>query len=69
MPRSDLMAEQQAGSTLKGLFQQMRPLSEALESVCGYFLQDSLLVREWVQHSQGTDGNSVIQIVFPGKRH
>ncbi|XP_027132202.1 uncharacterized protein LOC113745020 isoform X1 [Larimichthys crocea] len=41
--RSDLVAEQQADSSLKGLMEQVRSESEVQDGACGYFLQDSLL--------------------------
>ncbi|XP_027132203.1 uncharacterized protein LOC113745020 isoform X2 [Larimichthys crocea] len=39
----DLVAEQQADSSLKGLMEQVRSESEVQDGACGYFLQDSLL--------------------------
>ncbi|KAK0133766.1 hypothetical protein N1851_010642 [Merluccius polli] len=32
--------------------EQVRPESEVQDGACGYFLQDSLLVRKWLQHSE-----------------
>ena len=65
--RSDLAAEQQADSSLRELFQQVRPEGELLDSACGYFLQDSLLVRKWVQHSGSFVGDPTFQTVVPSK--
>uniref|UniRef100_A0A3B4UD58 Gypsy retrotransposon integrase-like protein 1 n=1 Tax=Seriola dumerili TaxID=41447 RepID=A0A3B4UD58_SERDU len=64
--RSDLVAAQQADSSLKPLFEQVRPESEMRDSACGYFLQDAMLVRRWVQHG-GFVGDPVLQIVLPAK--
>ncbi|KAI3377605.1 hypothetical protein L3Q82_008439, partial [Scortum barcoo] len=52
----DLVAEQQADPSLKNLFQQVRPEGELLDSACGYFLQDSLLVLKQlrVQHNRSS---------------
>ncbi|KAK0143078.1 Retrovirus-related Pol polyprotein from transposon 412 [Merluccius polli] len=52
----DLVAEQQADPSLKVLFEQVRPESEVLDSACGYFLQDALLVLKQlrVQHNQAS---------------
>uniref|UniRef100_A0A8P4GQ49 Gypsy retrotransposon integrase-like protein 1 n=1 Tax=Dicentrarchus labrax TaxID=13489 RepID=A0A8P4GQ49_DICLA len=63
--RSDLVAEQQADPSLKVLFEQVRPENAVLDSACGYFLQDALLVRKWVQHSESMVGDPVFQIVLP----
>uniref|UniRef100_A0AAV2LP98 Protein kinase domain-containing protein n=1 Tax=Knipowitschia caucasica TaxID=637954 RepID=A0AAV2LP98_KNICA len=40
----ELGLEQQADVSLKSLFEQVRPTGEAVDSACGYFLQESLLV-------------------------
>ncbi len=40
-----------------------------LNSACGYFLQESLLVRKWVQYSGNVVGDPVFQIVLPLKLH
>lgn len=64
---SDLVAEQQADPSLKQLFQQVCPVSEVLHSAYGYFFQDSLLVRKWMQHSVSLRGDLVFQIVLPVK--
>lgn len=36
------------------------------DSACGYFLEDAMLVRKWVQCS-GFVGDPVLQIVLPAK--
>lgn len=46
---SDLVAEQQADPTLKGLFEQLL-LADVPSVVQGYYLQDQFLVRKWLSH-------------------
>ncbi|KAI3368104.1 hypothetical protein L3Q82_007836 [Scortum barcoo] len=55
--QSDLVAEQQADPSLKDLFQRVRPEGgTAGQRLCGYFLQDSLLVLKQlrVQHNRSS---------------
>lgn len=63
---SELVVEQQADMSLKGLFAQVRPASEVVDSAWGDFLQDLLLVRKWLPHA-GLDGDPVFQIAVPTK--
>ena len=65
--RSDLVAEQQADAYLKEIFPLVRPEEELFDSACGYFLQDSLLVRKWLSHKGRFVGEPVFQIVLPEK--
>ncbi len=56
---------QQADSSLKDLFDQVLPESEMRDGARGYFLQDLLLVRKWVWHSDTFVGDPVFQIALP----
>uniref|UniRef100_A0AAV2K6U5 Uncharacterized protein n=1 Tax=Knipowitschia caucasica TaxID=637954 RepID=A0AAV2K6U5_KNICA len=55
----ELGLEQQADVSLKNLFEQVRPTGEAVDSACGYFLQESLLVSVctscWTEEWTGTE--------------
>ncbi len=64
---SELVLEQQADSSLSELFQLVKPDTEMEDSASGYFLQNSLLVRKWVDHKGKALGNPVFQIVVPSK--
>ena len=64
MSRSELVAEQQTDMSLKSLFEQVRSASELADCACGYFIQDSLLVRKWLPHV-GIVGDPVLQVVVP----
>lgn len=44
----------------------MRSASEFADTVCGYFTQDSLLVRKWLPHAEIV-GVPVCQIVVTSK--
>lgn len=64
--RGELAGEQQADMSLKSVFEQVRPESDLSDCVCGYFIQDSLLVRKWTPHA-GVVGDPVFQVVVPAK--
>ncbi len=61
LSHSDLVAEQQADPYLKELFRCVQPEGQLLDSASGYFLQDSFLVRKWVQHSGSVVGDPVFR--------
>ncbi len=64
---SELVLEQQADSSLSELFQLVKPDTKMEDIAIGYFLQNSLLVRKWVDHKGKALGNPVFQIVVPSK--
>lgn len=43
----------------------MKPDVEIEDSASGYFLQNSLLVRKWVDHKGKVLGEPVFQVVLP----
>ncbi len=63
--RRELIAAQQADVSLGELFDRVLPEGEVQDSAHGYFLQDSLLVRKWVQHGDAFLGDPVFQVVLP----
>ena len=70
VPRSELVTEQNADRSLAGLYGQVRPPGEMEDSACGYFLEDSLLVRKWTVHAADVSEDPLFQIVLPTKwRH
>lgn len=52
MSCSDLVMEQSADPTLKGLFDEILPVEEVRSAAQGYYIQDQLLVRKWTPHSK-----------------
>lgn len=65
----ELVTEQKADSSLKGLFEQARHDGELWDSMCGYFLQNLLLVRKWAHHSHRFVGDPLFQLVLLSKLH
>ncbi len=64
---SEFVLEQQADASLLELFQLVKPDTEIEDCTSGYFLQNSLLVRKWVDCKGKALGNPVFQIVVPSK--
>lgn len=62
---SELVSEQLSDSSLSELFQHVKPDSEMLDRASGYFLQNSLLVRKWLDQKANVLGDSIIHVVLP----
>lgn len=62
---SELVAEQWGDSSLSNLFQHVKPDAEIEDSASRYFLQNSLLVRKWVDYKGKVLGEPVLQVVLP----
>lgn len=62
---SELMSEQRADSTLKMMFQSVLPADEVKNHAQGYLIQNKVLLRKWVRHSDGYVGHPVNQIAVP----
>lgn len=57
---SELMREQRADSTLKMMFQSVLPADEVKNHAQGYLIQNKVLLRKWVRHSEGFVGHPVL---------
>lgn len=66
--RGDLIVEQQADVSLKCLFEQVLPVEVEKDSLWGYFVHESLLVKKWMPHGMNFVGDPVYQVVIPNKR-
>lgn len=58
------MKEQRDDPTLRALYSQVLLADQVESAACGYFLQDSLLVRKWVPQGNCFVGDEIAQIVL-----
>ncbi|XP_023191398.1 uncharacterized protein LOC111608951 [Xiphophorus maculatus] len=63
---TDLITDQRADSSLKELFQQVRPEGAVSDHEGAYFLRNSVLMRRWVPYF-GSVEHAVFQVVVPSK--
>lgn len=69
MSCSGLLKEQRANSTLTVLFQSVHPLDEVKNLSQAYLIQNHVLLKKWVPHSEYFVGEPIYQVVVPSKFH